>query len=252
MATIAIGDIHGQLDPLNAVLSVLAGELSPADTVVFLGDYIDRGPESRGCIDRILEFSTSTPATVIGLLGNHEEWLLRTFHDRTRHSWLLGMEAFQTIESYSPSAAQAIRAAAQDAGRALYLDHVELPYQLFFEAVPTSHMAFLTNLRPYYRSEDALCVHGGVDPSAGEPETQTQYSLLWGQNGFQTRYKGEALLVYGHWNNARRSPDGWPQPLVVGRTIGIDTIAHGVLTALRLPDFTVFQSGRSSSWILDV
>jgi serine/threonine protein phosphatase 1 len=252
MATIAVGDIHGHLDALNEVLSLLAAELSQADTVVFLGDYIDRGPDSRGCVDRILEFSTATPATVIGLLGNHEEWLLRTFRDHTRHSWLLGMEAYQTIESYSPSAAQAIRTAAKAAGAALYQDHTELPYELFFEAVPASHMTFLENLRLYHLNQDALCVHGGLDPAAGGPEEQTQYSLVWGQNGFQSQYKGEDLLVYGHWHNTRLSADGFPQPLIVGRTVGIDTIGHGVLTALRLPDFRVFQSGQATSWVLDV
>src|SRR5260370_5439224 len=111
MATIAIGDIHGHLEALNDVLEQLANELSRVDTVVFLGDYIDRGPESRGCIDRILAFSISTPATVVGLLGTHEEWLLRTFRNYTRHSWLLGIEGFQTVESYSRDAAEAVQAA---------------------------------------------------------------------------------------------------------------------------------------------
>jgi hypothetical protein len=50
--------------------------------------------------------------------------------------------------------------------------------------------------------------------------------------------------VYGHRNNAVVSADGWPSPAILGRTIGIDTISHGVLTAVRLPDGRVFQSAR--------
>jgi hypothetical protein len=50
--------------------------------------------------------------------------------------------------------------------------------------------------------------------------------------------------VYGHWNNADVGADGWPRPMVIGNTVGIDTISHGVLTAIRMPDRRVFQSGR--------
>jgi len=87
VATVAIGDIHGNADALDAVLEQVARELSDHDTVVFLGDYIDRGPDSRACIDRILQFRAESRAHVVTLLGNHEEWLLRTLHDPTRHSW---------------------------------------------------------------------------------------------------------------------------------------------------------------------
>ena len=52
------------------------------------------------------------------------------------------------------------------------------------------------------------------------------------------------VVVYGHWNNATLNADGWPAPTIVGRTLGIDTISHGVLTAVRLPDQRVFQSAR--------
>src|SRR5882757_5004187 len=115
MATIAIGDIHGELEALTDLLAQLEPELSSGDTVVFLGDYIDRGPRSKECIDRILDFWASTSAEVVALLGNHEEWLLRTLDDPRRHSWLLAMDVFPTIESYSPEAAAAIRAAATEA-----------------------------------------------------------------------------------------------------------------------------------------
>jgi len=75
-----------------------------------LGDYIDRGPDPKGCIDRIIAFRDASPGTVIALMGNHEDWLLRTYHDYTRHSWVLGMEAFDTIRSYSQEAEMLLRA----------------------------------------------------------------------------------------------------------------------------------------------
>jgi hypothetical protein len=68
--------------------------------------------------------------------------------------------------------------------------------------------------------------------------------LTWGARGFPDRYRGRDIVVYGHWNNAAVTADVWPQPLMLGNTIGIDTIAWGVLTAVRLPDRHVFQSAR--------
>ena len=89
MATIAIGDIHGHLPALDDVLDQLLGEAKSGDTVVFLGDYIDRGPDSKGCIDAVLNFRNKVDAEVVCLLGNHEDWFVRTLRDRSRHSWPL-------------------------------------------------------------------------------------------------------------------------------------------------------------------
>jgi serine/threonine protein phosphatase 1 len=244
MATIAIGDIHGNLAALEDLLGELAPELTAGDTVVFLGDYIDRGPHTRGCIDRILELRTRGPAAVVTLLGNHEDWLLRTFRDPTRHSWLLGMEAFDTIASYSPGAAAELRLAAERAGPDLVFGRVALPYDAFFSRVPDAHLAFLQGLVPWHRTPDAICVHGGLDPGIDALERQPTNACVWGTNGFPDTYAADDIVVYGHWGDAVLDAAGWPRPRVGRRTIGIDTISHGVLTAYRLPDGRVFQSGR--------
>jgi len=116
MATIAIGDIHGHLPALDDVLDQLLGEAKSGDTVVFLGDYIDQGPDSKGCVDAVLNFRNKADAEVVCLLGNHEDWFVRTLRDRSRHSWLLGKEAFETIRSYSPEAEIVLRDAQAEAG----------------------------------------------------------------------------------------------------------------------------------------
>jgi serine/threonine protein phosphatase 1 len=247
VATIAIGDIHGNADALDAVLEQLVPELSGHDTVVFLGDYIDRGPDSRACIDRILQFRAESRAEVVMLLGNHEEWLLRTLHDPTRHSWLLGMEAFETIASYSAAAAEGLRRAAEEAGMALVTRRIELPYRLFFDVVPAGHLAFLEGLVPYHRTSDAACVRGGFDPRLGALDRQPPGALVWGSDDFPEAYDGIEMVVYGHKDRAVVDADGWPQPRVWRRTIGIDTSAHGVLTALRLPEGQIVQSRRWGS-----
>ena len=127
MATIAVGDIHGNLEALTDILDQIHDEVAQGDTVVFLGDYIDRGPDTKGCVDAILGFQRAVDAEVVCLLGNHEDWLLRTLRDYARHSWLLGMERFDTIRSYSVDAARTLSEAVANAGAELTLGHCALP-----------------------------------------------------------------------------------------------------------------------------
>ena len=242
MATIAIGDIHGNCRALDDLLGQLEDEVDSRDTIVFLGDYIDRGPDSKACIDRILRLQREAGANVVCLRGNHEDWLLRTIDDHTRHSWLMGMEAFDTIRSYSGGAVEILQESVSSAGLALFTNRVELPYEVFLRHVPPAHLAFLRNLAPFYRGSDGICVHGGLDPHVARVEDQTVDALIWGALGFPEDYRGEELIAYGHWNNAELDSAGWPRPRIVGPTIGLDTIAHGVLTAVRLTDRRLFQS----------
>ena len=244
MAVIAVGDIHGNLRALDDLLDRLTPEIGGGDTLVFLGDYIDRGPDAKGCIERILELTRTTPAEVVGLLGNHEQWMLETSRDFTRHSWILGMEAMETIQSYAPGAATEIRKQLAELGPRVILEKVRLPYEVFFDAVPAEHMAFFSSLMTFYRAPEGVFVHGGVDPANGKAEAETTDHLLWGADGFPEDYHGEDRIVYGHANNAVVDGEGWPHPRIVGRTYGLDTIAHGVLSALRLPDGAIVQSGR--------
>jgi serine/threonine protein phosphatase 1 len=252
MATIAVGDIHGNLEALGDILDQLRREACRGDTVVFLGDYIDRGRDTQGCVEGILGFQREVDAEVVCLLGNHEDWLLRTLRDHRRHSWLLGMEAFDTIRSYSVDAVGTLREAASKAGTELYLGQCRLPYEAFFDRVPVEHIRFFEELRLYYQSEDCVCTHAGVDPRIVRVQDQTREALTWGAGTFPEGYDGADMVVYGHRNNATLNADGWPAPTSVGRTIGIDTISHGVLTAIRLPDRRLFQSARYGALHCDV
>lgn len=247
MATLAVSDIHGHLAPLLDLLAQLEEVVTSADTVVFLGDYIDRGPDSKQCIDAILEFADRAPAEVICLRGNHEDWLLKTRSNHRRHSWLFGMKAFATIGSYSPEAERIIREAMRASGLLVYSGHQDLPYDAFFDAMPESHTAFFSGLALSFQNQDCICTHAGLDPSVAALSDQTAEALVWGHPAFLSGYQGEPTVVYGHWNNAELDPDGWPHPKITGNTIGIDTIAHGVLTGIRLPDRRVFQSARYES-----
>jgi len=246
MATIAIGDVHGQRPQLEDLVDQIEPTLVAGDTVVFLGDYIDRGPDTRGCVDVILRFIEASCADIVCLRGNHEDWMLRARRDHQHHSWLLGMDAVETIASYSHDVASTLEIAQRQAGLSLYTEQVSLPYDLFFTCLPEAHLQFFDSLREFHQTSDAFCAHAGVDPAVGDLATQSPRALVWGEGMFPIGYGGETIVVYGHRNNAVIDAAGWPRPRVLGRTIGIDTIAHGVLTAVRLPDGHVFQSARGA------
>jgi serine/threonine protein phosphatase 1 len=244
MATFAIGDIHGNFAALDDLLGQVRHVASEHDVVVFLGDYIDRGPGTKDCIDAVLGFQRATPAEVVCLCGNHEDWLLQTLRDPYCHSWLVGMAAFPTIRSYSVDAERALGDAIAAAGAEVIIGRCRLPYEVFFDCVPAEHIRFFESLRPYYEGTDAVYAHGGLDPRVRSLGEQTRDAFIWGPNGFPRAYEGLETVVYGHWNNAVLDADGWPTPAIFGRTIGIDTISHGVLTAIRMPDRQIFQSDR--------
>ena len=244
MATFAIGDVHGNLAALTDLLDQITPELSSGDAVVFLGDYIDRGPQSRECVDAILNFTQATSASVVCLLGNHEEWMLRTLDDPRRHSWVLGMSPWSTIASYAPEAVEILKDAVKRGGMMVYAGEAPIPYEVFFDRVPGAHLEFFRGLVTHYENVDGLFSHGGLDPTVPGTDNQTERSWVWGAKGFPEGYLGDKPLVYGHHNNAVVDADGWPQPRITGDTIGIDTIAHGVLTAIRMPDRTLVQTGR--------
>jgi serine/threonine protein phosphatase 1 len=145
---LAIGDIHGCLTALNALLAQINPR--PEDTVVALGDYVDRGPDSRGAIDRLL--SLQKHCSLVPLLGNHDQMLLMIVdgQDDILDDWLsFGGDA--TLASYGGAAPAAI---------------------------PREHLDFLRSCRMYYETERYFFVHGSY--MADVPlDQQDANVLLW-------------------------------------------------------------------------
>jgi len=183
---IAIGDIHGQLDMLNRLLHLV--EPKNTDQFVFLGDYINRGKDSCGVIDRLIEFRTHYPETVF-IRGNHDQLLLdalvevgarndirlRDFSEEFRGNSLSSdMEMFlssggnKTLQSYG-------------------LSHLA--------DIQQDHIAFLEDTRLWWKREPFLFVHAGIE--RGIPlGLQDPYCLLWGRLS-PTGVNGE-IHVVGH------------------------------------------------------
>ncbi|MDF1666201.1 MAG: metallophosphoesterase family protein, partial [Planctomycetota bacterium] len=90
--TFIVGDIHGCAFQLDELLGLIDERMKEDDHVVFLGDYIDRGPDSKRVIDLLLDFRVEYGSNVVFLKGNHEQWFLEALKDPSSFSWLVGME----------------------------------------------------------------------------------------------------------------------------------------------------------------
>ncbi len=102
--------------------------------------------------------------------------MLATMDDYTKHSWLLGAEAFETVRSYSASAADKLRSAVEEAGPRLITDDIELPYEAFFETMPESHRRFFRGLRLFHkRMAQSSCTPGST-PKVVRPRSRRRAS----------------------------------------------------------------------------
>lgn len=188
MSVLAIGDIHGCSIALETLLSGLA--LRPEDTVVTLGDYVDRGPDSRGVLDRLLTLSHDFH--VVALRGNHEQMMLKT-----RHS----AEGLQEWE--------------REGGDATLTSYGGLA------GVPEEHWRFLENgCVDYWECETHFFVHGGVYPDMPLWEQPT-YKLYWGRFTGVKPHESGKVMVCGHTSQKSGLP------LDLGYAVCIDTWACG-------------------------
>ena len=217
----AIGDVHGRLDLLERLLEQIEADERPGGAnygVVFLGDYVDRGPNSRGVLDRLSALRRERPNDVVTLKGNHEEMLLNFLSEPSVGSTWSVHGGRETLLSYGIQAPR-------------MRDDVEgwtKARDLLVRAMPEHQVDFLTSLELYFDVGDYLFVHAGVRPGVPVAEQQAR-DLLWIRRPFlDVDQPIDKVVVHGH--SANTAPK-----LAPGR-IGIDTGAYatGVLTALRL------------------
>jgi serine/threonine protein phosphatase 1 len=215
--TIAIGDIHGCLKALATLLDAVGP--GSEDTVVTLGDYIDRGPDSRGVLDRLIALAGS--CRLVPLQGNHEEVLAEALADKAALRKWFDLGGADALRSYGWSPGGPRRALA--------------------DWIPRKHMEFLANCRPYHETRTHLFVHAGFVPELPMAR-QPGLALRWRVTDAQTavpHHSGKVAVV-GH------TPQRKGEVLDLGFLICIDTncARGGWLTALDTGSGHVWQADR--------
>ncbi len=196
MRVLAIGDIHGCLGPLDDLLAWVAPAAD--DVLVTLGDYVDRGPDTRGVLDRLIGLKKARP--VICLRGNHEIMMLEAWRGgRSEKKMWLGVGGVQALGSYGGAPGKTGT----------------------FEDVPPEHWHFLQNeLVDYHESERFIFVHAGIYPDVPLDE-QPDNMLFWEFLPDAMRHESKKTVICGH--TSQKSG----QPKVVPGAVCIDTYAHG-------------------------
>jgi serine/threonine protein phosphatase 1 len=202
----AIGDLHGHLDALERLMDRIRPDLS-RDQLIFMGDYIDRGPHSRGVVDYVLRLKNSAPPEkVVCLKGNHEAMFLNFLLDIDKELFLFN-GGFSTLRDYWGE------------------DWQELENLV----LPPDHARFYRELKLYYETPDYIFVHGGLRPGVPLAE-QEEEDLLWIRGDFIAAMDDFGRkVIFGH------TP--FRQPLILPNKIGIDTgaVYGNLLTCLKLP-----------------
>jgi serine/threonine protein phosphatase 1 len=188
--TYVIPDIHGRDDLLSDGLAkISAHSRGNSGLIVTIGDYVDKGPDSKQVVDRLLA-GLAEGWNLVALKGNHDAMMVEALRDPTKMAWWIGKGGDTALASYGSDPA----------------------------AVPQSHIAWLDQLRLMYVDAHRLYVHAGVDPEI-PLDRQSEATLLWKRypKGFSGGF-GDLHVVHGHDNY----PDG---PLLCEGRTNLDTLA---------------------------
>ena len=208
-----IGDVHGEVGRLSALIRELAGR-----RLVFVGDYVNRGAEVRATLDELITLKARAPETVF-LLGNHEVAFLEFLTGALPFYHFAGLGGLATIRAYLPRASKDVRA--------------ELA-----EAVPAAHLTFMEACRHYFETPDLVVSHCGVDPLNPRGRDKIDMVLNRHEELFDSGLALDKLVVCGHYAQVSGVP------YIRNRVVCVDTgcgTFGGPLTALLLPERKFLQ-----------
>jgi len=207
----AVGDIHGSFDKLEAMMDVLPWDRDAGDLLLFIGDYVDRGPRSRDVVELLVQLKRAG-GNFAFLKGNHEKMLLDFYVEQKDQMLYVANGGAETIASYVEGAI----------GRKAFV-------------LPEDHLEFLLSLKLYHETEDYIFVHAGLRDGIPLPE-QNEEDLLWIREEFiYSAYDWTKRVIFGH--------TALETPFVTPGKIGIDTgaVYGNKLTAVELPAMKFYQ-----------
>lgn len=227
---VAIGDIHGQYDMLTTLMWKI-NQCVDLDTtpLVFLGDYVDGGPDTKLVVDALITFQSMYPHWVF-LRGNHEQMFLDAL--------TLGQSERQTYYHWYNQGGAATRQSyigdmvvPDTLGKRL-LSEYEKSLVSVVDAIPAEHFAFFNALPYMHESEKFYFVHAGCVPGSPPEDTPDNYKMWIREEFFESDYDWGKRVIAGHTYQK--------QPLVRPNLAVIDTMWHGegVITAAVLNDET--------------
>ena len=234
MKTFVVGDIHGRCAQLLNLLDMLPRD-PQTDTLVFLGDLIDRGADAPGCVAHVRELCGENPERVVCLRGNHEQMCM-DFLDGQATIWLEPIVGGQrTYEQYT--------------GKSPYADPEQDPEEVratLERALPAEHLEFMQSLPFYHEDEHAIYVHAGLD-AGKHPSESSPASLMWMRDmDFYKNYRGKPC-IFGHTPTPLlplRGRLGRHGIYISNSAVGLDTGCErqSPLSCLSLPDFSLYQT----------
>ncbi|PKL35645.1 MAG: serine/threonine protein phosphatase [Spirochaetae bacterium HGW-Spirochaetae-1] len=212
-----IGDIHGNLEELMSLVHKVKLDYQEGDTVIFLGDYIDRGNFSFEVVEYLIALAKKL--NVVFLKGNHEDMLEKYLKgDEGGEAWLYnGGEA--TIRSYTKN------------------------YGSF--KLPPSHADFFRDLGMYYEGDDFIAVHAGLNPEEEDIYLQRERDLLWiREKFFRSGKKWDKTVIFGHTPTTLFSRK---EGIMIDEERNIIALDNGIifgnpLAGLRWPDKKIYYS----------
>jgi len=244
--TFAIGDIHGESAHLKRVLEQLP-TLDADDTLVFLGDYLNRGPRSKDVIEQLIAMPEATPAKVVCLRGNHEDAWLRV----KREGWDQFVfppdhGCFATLRSFLGGPAPSAGEKPTDSEMALMASG---------DFFPKAVIEWMDALPLWYEDDHGLYVHAGLPRGPKDflhpSEIHSPAIIAWVRtDDFTRNYRGKRIL-FGHTpvkllppELSDYTPDDPSDMWKSDSAIGLDTGCgkHGFLSAIELPSLRVFES----------
>jgi serine/threonine protein phosphatase 1 len=222
----AIGDIHGCYELLRELLRAIETDISTQRgegkaTLIFCGDYVDRGPDSSRVLDALCWLKRHAPHDVRFLRGNHDAVMLDYIRDPAPHRDWMRFGGAETLRAYGvtpPNADDPV-------------EHHRRTRDDLLERMPVAHLRLLEELDPMLTIGDFVFVHAGIRPGRAL-SAQSEADLLWIRDEFlSSTATHEKIVVHGHTWTASK-------PVVLPHRIAVDTGAYatGVLAAVRLRD----------------